>query len=310
MLTAGRVRAVAVGAIALVTAAACTPPAPPSSNTDGSVPQAAPLSAHGMTQEGSQVWTADFLGSQLVRFDPNTGVISERHPLGQDVCNPDDVVVVPGGDLVATCPTQGVIMRVHRGGTSSLLAFVGTGVNPIALDPSGTSVLVGFTYGLDHRLLRVPLDGSPVQTVASGLPALGGFGFGPDGLLYVPTGGTEGALNAGGVGRINVATGAFTQLPLSFPGEPGKVGLDLAIGADVAADGTVFVAQSLNVAVYSMNPTTGVATSIGAPFANVGDNLVVLSDGRVIVSGFSGGGATVFTSSGAGYTASVRPIGV
>ena len=180
------VMALGVAAVLAVTAAACTPP---STNPDGSVPQNAPLSAHGLAPEGSELWAADLLGGQLVRFDPATGVISERYGAAEGLCRPDDVAVLPGGDLAATCPGQGLVIRVHRGGTASVLAAVGTGVNPIVVDPSGTSVLVGFTYDGDDRLLRVPLDGGPVQVVASGLPALAGFGFGPDGNLYVPTGG-------------------------------------------------------------------------------------------------------------------------
>jgi len=97
--------------------------------------------------------------------------------------------------------------REARESSSRLLAAVGTGVNPIALDPSGTSVLVGFTYDGDDRLLRVPLDGGPVQVVASGLPALAGFGFGPD-------------------GKISFMTRAFETLP---DGTLAPVGLELLL---------------------------------------------------------------------------------
>jgi hypothetical protein len=297
--------AVAAGVLALA-AVGCTPGA---TNPDGSVSQAAPLSAHGLAQDGTGVWAADLLGSQLVRFDPNTGVISERYGSAAGVCGVDDVAVLPGGDLVATCPGQGLVIRVHRGGTASVLASVGDGVNPVVVDPSGTSVLVGFTYGGDDRLLRVPLDGGPVTTVASGLPALGGFAFGPDGLLYVPTGGAGGANGTGGLGRIDTATGTFTAVPLSFPAEPGRTGFDLAVAAAVGADGTVFVAQSLNGAAYTVDPSSGVAQFLGTSVASVADNIATLADGRVLLSSFAGGSVRVFTPSGGGFTPSVRSIG-
>jgi hypothetical protein len=298
--------AAAVAAVLTAALVGCTPG---STNPDGTVPQNTPLSAHGLAQEGSQVWAADFIGSQLVRFDPDTGVISERYGSAEGVCSVDDVAVLPGGDLVATCPTQGLVIRVHRGGVASVLAAVSSGVNPVVVEPSGTSVLVGFTFGGDDRLLRIPLDGGPVSTVASGLPALGGFAYGPDGLLYVPTGGLDGSLGGGGLGTIDTTTGAFTPLPLSFPAEPGRTGFDLAVGAAVGADGTVFVAQSLNAAAYAVDPGTGVATLVGPSPIGVGDNIATLADGRVLLSAFTGGRVGVFTPTGGGYTTSIRPIG-
>jgi hypothetical protein len=301
-----RVTAAAATAVLVAVVVGCTPG---STNADGSVPQNAPFSAHGVAQEGSQVWAADFIGSQLVRFDPDTGVISERYGPAEGVCGVDDVAVLPGGDLVATCPTQGLVIRLHRGGAATVLAAVGSGVNPIVVEPSGASVLVGFTYGGDDRLLRIPLDGGPITTVASGLPALGGFAYGPDGLLHVPTGGLDGSLGSGGLGTIDTATGAFTQLALSFPAEPGRTGFDLAVGAAVGADGTVFVAQSLNSAAYAVDPGTGVATLVGPSPIGVGDNIATLADGRVVFSAFAGGRVGVFTPSGSGYTTSIRPIG-
>jgi hypothetical protein len=290
-----------------VAAVGCTPGA---TNPDGSVSQAAPLSVHGMAQDGTAVWAADFLGNQLVRFDPDTGVISERYGTAAGVCGVDDVAVLPDGDLVATCPGQGLVIRVHRGGTASVLASVGDGVNPVVVDPSGTSVLVGFTYGGDDRLLRVPLDGSPVTTVASGLPALGGFAFGPDGLLYVPTGGADGANGTGGLGRIETGTGTFTAIPVTFPAEPARTGFDLAVAAAVGGDGTVYVAQSINGGAYTIDPGTGQAQFLGTSVAAVADNIATLADGRVLLSSFAGSGVRVFTpAGGGGFTAAVRNVG-
>ncbi len=301
----GVVLLTAVGLL-MVVAAACTPP---SGGPPGPVDQRAPIGVNGMVQDGTEVWVADLFGKQLVRFDPATGVISERYGMDAGLCTTDDVVVLPGGDLVATCPTEGQVIRVARGGTATVLATVGRNVNPIALDPAGNAVLVGFGTEDDDRLLRVPVDGGPVQVVADGLPPLNGFGFGPDGLLYVPTGGAGGLFGTGGLGRIDTTTGTFTQLPLTFPAEPGRHGFDFACGADVAADGTVFVGQCFNAAAYAVDPGTGVATLVGTSPLGIADNIVALTDGRVLLSGFFGGSVTVFTPSGPGYAATVRPIG-
>ncbi len=305
-----RRRNAALAALAglVMVAAACSPPSSPPAELS----QAAPLGVNGMVQEGSSVWVADLFGKQVVRFSPDTGVIQERYGMDAGTCTTDDPVVVPGGDVVATCPTEGLVIRIPRGGgTATVLAAVGRGVNPIALDPSGTSVLVGF--GTDERdeLLRVPLDGGPVTTVADGLPVLNGFGFGPDGLLYASTGGVPGLLGTGGLGRIDTATGTFTDIPLTFPDEPGKTGLKFAVGADVAADGTVFVGQGIEAAVYAVDPATGVARLVGRSPIDVSDNVVALTDGRVLLSGFFGGKVTVFTPDpGGSWSTSVLQIGV
>ncbi len=305
----GRRAGVAVATLAAViaVAAACSPPSSPPAELS----QVAPIAVNGMVQDGASVWVSDLFGRQVVRFSPDTGVIEERYGMDVGVCTADDPVVVPGGDVVATCPTEGLVVRIPRGGGRVMtLANVGRGVNPIALDPSGTSVLVGFGAGDDDRLLRVPLGGGPVTTVAGGLPALNGFGFGPDGLLYVPTGGVPGLFGTGGLGRIDTATGAFADIPLSFPDEPGKVGLQFAVGADVAADGTVFVAQGFNAAVYAVDPATGVARLVGRSPVGVADNVLALTDGRVLLSDFFGGTVTVFTPGPGGtYATSTLRIG-
>jgi sugar lactone lactonase YvrE len=299
------VRARLAGALlaSAVVVAGCTVP---SELPDGSVPQVAPVGLNGMIEEiapggagpaGSTVWAADLPGHQLLRFDPDTGRIDERYG---GLCDTDDVVVAPDGSLVATCPATGVVIRVPRGGGMQVLANVGSNVNPIVVDPSGTAVLVGFGTDDRHRLLRISLAGGPVEVVADGLPALNGFDFGPDGLLYVPTGGANALLgNKGGLATIDITTGELTPVPLHFD-EPGRTGFGFAVGVDVAPDGTVYVAQGFTPAVYAVDPHTGAAELVGtAPFTTA-DNLVVLSDGRIVLSGFLGSGYATFTPDGAG----------
>jgi streptogramin lyase len=313
--TADRVRrtvAAAAAVFGLVAVVACTPP---STLPDGSVPQSPPFGTNGMTVEGDQVWVADLLAGQVLRFDPATGVVTERYGATDTVCHTDDLVVVPGGDLVATCPGEGLVVRIDTGDTGgtgeargSVLADVGTGVNPIALDPSGDAVLVGFGTEVDDRLLRVPLDGGPVTVVADGLPVLNGFAVGPDGALYVPTGGGGGIFGTGGLGRIDLDTGAFEQLDLHFP-DPATTGFNFACGVDVAADGTVFVAQCFDAAAFAVDPSTGAVTLVGRGVSGIADNVAVLADGRVLLSGFFGPTLSVFTPQGGGYSRSSVSVG-
>ena len=294
------VRAAVVAGAVLVVAvvSGCTVP---STLPDGSVPQVAPVGLNGMAQDptadGGNVWAADYFGHQLLRFDPDTGRIAERHG---GLCDTDDVVVAPDGSLIATCAGEGTVVRVQRDGAVGVLSVVGRGVNPIALEPGGEAVVVGFGTTDDDRLLRVPLDGGPVEVVADGLPVLNGFGFGPDGRLYAPTGGVEALLGStGGLIAIDVATGSTEVIPLQFD-EPGRTGLAFAVGVDVGPDGTVYIAQGVDPALYAVDPATGHAALVGRSPEAAADNVLVLSDGRILLSGFVGNSVVVFSPDGTG----------
>jgi outer membrane protein assembly factor BamB len=292
-----RMRTVVAAMMAAATlgAVSCTPSTLP----DGSVPQDVPFGVNGLTEEDGTVWVADLFAGQLVRFSPDSGRILERYGRMDGLCGTDDLVVTADRTLVATCPVDGRVIAVERGGRARVLDAVGRSVNPIALDPSGEAVLVGFGSEDDDRVLRVFLDGRPTEVVADDLPVLNGFDVGPDGRLYAPTGGAAGSFGTGGLGRLDLATGAFEQLPLTFPGTT-RTGFDFACGVDVVADGTVFVAQCFNPSVYAVDPDTGVATLVGRAPLDTADNLVVLDDGRVVLSGFFGGKVVVFDPDGAG----------
>ncbi len=112
-------------ALLAIVAAAC---APPSTNPDGSVPQRVPVGINGMIEEtGAGVWGADLFGSQLVRFDPDTGSIAERYGPIEGLCGTDDVVVMGDGSLVATCPSTGLVIRVPARGHRSASPQCGNG---------------------------------------------------------------------------------------------------------------------------------------------------------------------------------------
>lgn len=302
----GWVRGAGLAGVLAVTVVGVTACNIPSRLPDGSVPQIPPVGLNGLAEEpsvaGTAVWGADYIGHQLVRFDPDSGRITERFGA---LCDTDDVVVAPDESLIATCAGPGTVVRVSRDGTNDVLAHVGLGVNPIALEPGGSAVVVGFGTDDNDELIRVPLDGGPVQVLADGLPVLNGFSFGPDGRLYVPTGGVQGLIGStGGLGVIDTATGEFTKIPLTIPGSSttggSHDGLPFAVGVDVGADGVVYIAQGMNPAVWAVDPGTGVAGLVGRSPLAYADNLAVLGDGRIILSGFVGNQVVLFERDGTG----------
>lgn len=300
---------VAVSLAVIMGVAGC---AMPSQGPDGSVPQVAPVGLNGMIEEtdaaGPMVWGADYFGHQLLRFDPDTGRVAERYG---ELCDTDDVVVAPDRSLLATCAGDGTVVRVTRDGHSSVLATVGRGVNPIALSPDGSAAYVGFGTADDDKLIRIPLDGGPTQVVGSGLPVLNGFGFGPDGRIYAPTGGFEAVFGStGGLVAIDVDSGTSEVIPLQFVGRPDKTGLAFAVGVDVGPDGTVYIAEGVNPALWAVDPHTGEATLVGESPLDFADNVLLLSDGRLLLSGFLGNGYVMFTPNGeGGWTRSVHHVG-
>ena len=291
------VLAAVVAAVAVV-ALGCTVP---SRFPDGTVPQIPPVGLNGLAEEvgspGQLVWGADYFGHQLLRFDPDTGRIDERFG---GLCSTDDLVIAPDSSLVATCPDEGSVVRIDRHGTLRVLAVIGIGVNAIALEPGGASVVVGFGNQNDDRIFRVPLDGTPVQVVADGRPVLNGFGFGPDGLLYAPTGGALGVLGStGGLVSIDVSNGTVRQIPLRFA-DPSRTGLAFAAGVEVGTDGTVYMVQGVDPAVFAVDPTTGEVRLVGRSPLPWADNLAVMSDGTIVMSGFLGNGVVTFVPDGVG----------
>lgn len=269
-----------------------------------------PIAVNGMTTDpDGGVWVADLFGYQLVRFDPDGGEVLERYGAGDGLCGTDDVTVAPNGDLVATCPREGRVVLVERGGRARTLAGGLNGVNPITLDPSGDAVLVGFGSGDRDELVRIPLDGSAPEVVVDGLPTLNGFDVGPDGLLWVPTGGADGLLGTGGLGAIDLVEGRFYSQELTFD-DPSRVGFDFACGTAAADDGTVFVAQCADATLWSVDTATGHATKVGAIASAVGDNVLLLDDGRVLLSLFFGSNIGVFQPlAGGGWSVSQVRVG-
>lgn len=262
------------------------------STPDCSEPPAAqdpPVGSNGIAADvggcRGTLWVADLYGGELLRFDPDSGLVVERYGRNEGLDPPDDLVVLGDGRLVSTSPFGRTVSVTERGGRSTVLARFDRGPNPIALEPGGEAVVVGFEAKPPTTIERVPLDGGPATTLASGLPALNGFDFGPDGFLYAPTGGVAGIFGGGGIAKIDTRSGEWSQLPLAFD-EPGKTGLDFAVGIAFGPDRALYALQGISPAVYRVEVATGRATLVALIPTAVGDNLAFGSAGRLFVSTF------------------------
>jgi streptogramin lyase len=290
LATMRRSYALALAAALVLFAASCVPP---STMPDGSVSQTPPLGAQGLAFDGTNLWLADLFGGQLLKIDPDDGRILARIGPDLGIAPPDDLVVAPDGSIVYTSPGTGIVGRVRLSGPPAgrvtVLAKVEQGVNPIALTPDGTAVVVGWEQGA-NRIDRIDLATGARTAVAAGIGGLNGFSFGPDGALWAPTGGPVAIFTGeGGIARIDIGTGAVTGLPLTFPGEPGKRGLSFGVSAKWTPEGDFLGLQGVDAALYLVDPVTGETGRFAATGSQFGDNMVALPDGRVFVSNFLGG---------------------
>lgn len=287
MLTA-RVWGVSIAVGLLAPLAACTPPAV---NPDGSVPQDRPLASNGLVADGTEVWVADLVGRQWLRFAPDTGRITRRVGAAEGLASPDDGVLMSDGSLVYTSPFERLVGRVRPDGSTSVVAHLPFGPNPIVRDPADPdgAVIVGDGASERGQLVRVFLDGRVPEVIASGLPTLNAFTVGPDGRIWAPSGGVSSALGStGGVLRIDPVTGATEPLALSFPGEPGRAGFAFPCAAKFGPDGDLYVVQGVDAAVFVVDPATGSTRRLVDVPGGVADNLAFGVDGRLYVSQFLG----------------------
>jgi sugar lactone lactonase YvrE len=221
----------------------------------------------------------------LLRFRESTGEITQRIGLADGLKRPDDLVVTPDGSMVYTSPLDGIVGRARPGSRPEILAHLNT-PNPIVLEPSGNSVLVAETLLTTSRVLRVPLNGGTTQVVVNGLPPLNSFDLGTDGALYAPSGGIPtAATGTGGVVKLDPATGDYQQLVLKNPDGTSFKGFAMPVAAKFGQDGTLYVLQGINAAVFQVNVTTGVTSRLARLLSPSGDNLAVFSD-HLVATGF------------------------
>jgi hypothetical protein len=211
--------------------------------------------------------------------------------LGGELDGPEDVVALPGGDLL-TGDRQGIVRRVAPDGTSSVYAQVGGRPLGMVLAPSGELLIANHGIGLQSvgsdgavRSLASEADGAPIRFANE-------LALSADGVVYlsdsssrytIPTLG-EGLgsylfpdmIDGRASGRViahDLATGTTRTL---------VAGLYFPNGVALAGD-RLWIAESNRYRVLQHDLTTG-ETRVAAEVPGTPDNMTPTPDGGVIVA--------------------------
>jgi sugar lactone lactonase YvrE len=252
-----------------------------STTTPGPVAdQTRPQSAFGMVHDGAKLWIADFYGGQVLAVDPDSGAILVRYKGDDGVSDEiDDLAIGPDGSVYWTGFNDGAVGRMTPSNVVGIVAGLEPGINAIAFSPDGRLFVGRSVIGQGLWEIDPTQPEKPPELISDSLGNINSFAVGPDGLIYGPRWGTEGA---GELVRIDPDTAELEVITDGFDG-PIAVKLDAA--------GTTAYVLSLppggapTVSVVDLAArTTSLLAAVPLPLA---DNLAVAPDGRVFVTAFN-----------------------
>lgn len=250
----------------------------------GPVDQTSPKGTNGVAWDGRRLWVADLAGGEILVVDPRTGAIEGRFGAAQGVTKPDDLAIGPDGAVYWTGFEDGIVGRLGPDGTSTTIAQVGPGANPIAFSPDG-SLYVGRAVTADGLFRIDPRGDATPVTVAESVGNVNAFAFGPDGALYGPSFQAQ----KGSLVRIDPQTGQVTTV-VDVPGFPSAV--------KFGVDGRAYVLSSAPVGVVAVDLATRQVTPYATPSTPAVDNIASDGDGSFVVSSFTGPRLSVIPPAG------------
>jgi sugar lactone lactonase YvrE len=224
------------------------------------------------------------LSNRVVRLDLATGAITRiaDEPDADAVHVPDDVAVGPDGHLYVTAMFDRAVVRMTPDGKDRKVvgANLGDGsslTNGIAFNAQGRLFATDLSFadpGHPGGLWEVdPAGVRPPVPILRNLPTPEGFGFGPDGLAYIPE------MFAGRIDVVDVD--ARTVRPLV-----GGFGYLVALKVD--GQGRLVTMETDTGKIWRVDRTTGARTFVAQGPAGA-DNLVIAPDGTIFVTNFAEG---------------------
>ena len=239
----------------------------------------------GMALDGQGgVWVTQALSNRVVHLDLATSAVTrladetDAEPLRV----PDDIALGPDGNLYVTAMLDRAVVRMAKDGTGRKV--VGSNLG------DGTSLTNGIAFNRQGRLFATdlsfadpthpgglwevdPAGVKPPVPILRNLPTPEGFGFGPDGLAYVPE------MFAGRIDVIDVD--ARTVRPLVD-------GFGYLVALKVDGAGRLVTMESDTGKLWRVDRTTGQRTFVAQGPPGL-DNLVVAADGTIYTTNFAQG---------------------
>jgi sugar lactone lactonase YvrE len=212
----------------------------------------------------------------ILVMDPESGAIEDRWGPEQGVKGPDDLAFGPDGSLYWTDITFGEVARRSPDGTTTVIANLGPGVNPITFSDDGRLFVSQCFF--DDKLYEVdPAGETEPRLITDRLGpgcGLNGMDWGPDGFLYGPR------WFHGEVARVNVDTGEV---------ETAAQGFDTPAAVKFDAEGRLHVLDTLAGEVVRVDLESGAKEVVGRVQPSSADNLAFDDSGRLFVSSFADG---------------------
>ncbi|HEV7536066.1 MAG TPA: hypothetical protein VGP90_10555, partial [Acidimicrobiia bacterium] len=239
----------------------------------------------GMALDGhGGLFVTQALSNRVVRLDLASHTITPiaDEPDADAVHVPDDVALGPDGHLYVTAMFDRAVVRMTTDGKDRKVvgANLGDGsalTNGIAFNAQGRLFASDLSFADPSHpggLWEVdPAGVKPPVPILRNLPTPEGFGFGPDGLAYIPE------MFAGRIDVVDVD--ARTVRPLVD-------GFGYLVALKVDGQGRLVTMESDTGKVWRVDRTTGARTFVaqGPPGS---DNLVVAADGTIYVTNFAEG---------------------
>jgi sugar lactone lactonase YvrE len=236
----------------------------------------------GMALDGKGgLFVTQALSNRIVRIDLKSlaiTVIAEETDTAP-LLAPDDVTVGPDGNLYVTELLGRKVTRLspdgrHRTTVGSNLGDGGTGTNGIAFNAEGRLFATDLSFADPSHpggMWEIDPQGvKPPVPIVRPLPTPEGFGFGPDGLAYVPE------MFAGRIDVIDVD--ARTVRPLVD-------GFGYLVALKVDREGRLVVMETDTGKLWRVDRTSGARTFLAQAPRGL-DNLVLDQDGTIYVSNF------------------------